>query len=166
MTAIRLAQDGELFPIRASGGDWLSAWRPAGEAPDGTPHGATGLCVTPEGQVVLINQRGVQWEWPGGRPEPGGTWEETCSVVGDARLLGFCRSECLSGPEEGLVLVRSVWRGEVELLPWQARFEVRRRRLFSPEELRSNFWINEGWEPIVYRALAEAGLLVAGERDL
>src|SRR5262245_62081590 len=50
--------------------------------------------------------------------------EEACCIVREARLLGFCRSRCLSGPEKGLVLVRSIWRAEVDLMPWDPRFEV------------------------------------------
>jgi hypothetical protein len=61
-------------------------------------------------------------------------------MVREARLLGFCRSVCLSGREKGLVLVRSIWRAEVDLMPWEPRFEVTHRRLVHTEELLSNLW--------------------------
>jgi ADP-ribose pyrophosphatase YjhB (NUDIX family) len=169
MSPVRIAADGETVITFVNGGEWRSVWHRAGPAPDGQPHGSTGLCMTPEGEVVLIKQqRGGKWDWPGGRPEGDETWEETlrremleetCCRVTAARLLGFSRGACVSGPEAGLVLVRSIWRAEVEVLPWQADFEVAERGFFSPADLLSDFWMDPGWEPIFYRALAEAGLL-------
>ena len=154
--------------LRASGGEWSIAWHPATAVPGGTPHGANAFCVTPDNQVVLISGDGERWGWPGGRPEGGESWEqalrrevleETCAVVTDARLLGFSRGMCLSGPEEGLVLVRSVWRAEVEVMPWDPRFEIRHRRIVPAAELLANLWMEEGFERLYYRALLEADLL-------
>ena len=85
--------------------------------------------------------------------------EETCAIVRDARLLGFCRAACVTGPEEGRVLVRSIWRGEVEVMPWKPRFEIAFRRLVPAADLLSHLWIEEGFEPIYHRALTEAHLL-------
>ncbi len=101
---------------------------PAASAPPGQPHGANAFCLTSDGDVVLISPDGERWGWPGGRPEPGESWEQTlrreiseeaCATVTGARLLGFVRSRCTSGREEGLVLVRSIWLAEVTVLPWQ-----------------------------------------------
>jgi len=61
--------------------------------------------------------------------------EEACATVVKARLLGFCRSACVVGPQAGQVLVRSVWRAEVELAPWEPQFEVTHRRLVAPAEV-------------------------------
>jgi ADP-ribose pyrophosphatase YjhB (NUDIX family) len=78
--------------------------------------------------------------FPAGRPEEGESWEETlrremleeaCAIVGRARLLGFSRGACVAGPEEGLVLVRSMWRAEVQLEPWEPRFEIPHRRVVT-----------------------------------
>ncbi|CAN5898227.1 hypothetical protein BH11PSE1_BH11PSE1_09260 [soil metagenome] len=163
-----IARDGEAFAVRASGGGWRTAWSPPSQIPEGTRHGSCGFCVTGDGEIVLISQDGVRWEWPGGRPEGDESWEatfrremleETCSVVGDASLLGFCRSECVEGPEAGFVLVRSVWRGEVEALPWAPQFEIAHRRLVAAETLLSVIHIDPGWEPIYRRAIIEAGLV-------
>jgi len=55
--------------------------------------------------------------------------EEACAQVLDARLLGFARSECLGGHEDGLILVRSIWLARVEVLPWEPQFEIPLRRL-------------------------------------
>lgn len=114
------------------------AWHPPGDAPPGQPHGANGFCVTTEGDVVLISSDGSRWGWPGGRPEPGESWEDTlrremleeaCAMVTGVWLLGFVRSRCLAGPEEGLVLVRSIWRVQVRLLAWQPGHEIPFRRV-------------------------------------
>jgi 8-oxo-dGTP pyrophosphatase MutT (NUDIX family) len=168
MEGVRVAGSGEEFAVVANGGEWLTAWRPPVAPPEGVAHGASGICVTDDGDVILISQHNDRWEWPGGRPEGTETWEETfrremleetCSVVREATLLGFCRSRCLTGHEKGLALVRSVWRGTVDVLPWEPRFEVRRRRLVPAPQVLSHMHIDPGWEPILYRAAAEAGLI-------
>jgi hypothetical protein len=96
-----------------------TGWRPGTHpprAPVGQAHGANAFCVSEEG-IVLISSDGEHWGWPGGRPEGNESWEQTlrrevlektCSNVIAARLLGFDRSTCLKGYEEGLVLVRSI----------------------------------------------------------
>ena len=53
-----------------------------------------------------------------------------------AQLLGFARSECTAGPEAGLVLVRSYWRAEVEVLAWQPQFEIVHRRIIPAAQAR------------------------------
>lgn len=122
------AADGEPFPVRSNGGIWSVAWHSPVIVPEGTPHGANAFCVTADDQVVLISNDRERWGWPGGRPEGDESLEQTlrreileeaCAIVRDARLLGFCRAACLSGPEEGLVLVRSLWRTDVEVLAWR-----------------------------------------------
>lgn len=168
MPQCRVASDGEEFPVRSSGGSWLISWYSPAVVPVGKAHGANALCVTAEGGVVLISNDGERWGWPGGRPDGDESWEqtfrreileETCAVVGDARLLGFCRAVCLTGPEQGLVLVRSVWRAEVELMPWEPRFEIAHRLVVRATELLAHLWIEEGFEPMYHRALAEAELM-------
>ena len=167
MPGNHLACNGQEFAVRSNGGDWLTAWHAPIAVPAGTPHGANAFCVTADGQVVLISNDGVRWGWPGGRPEGDESWEQTlrreileeaCAVVNSARLLGFCRSVCLSGPEKGLVLVRSIWRAEIELMPWEPRFEIAYRRPVPPHELLLHLWMEEGFGPIYNRALVEAGL--------
>jgi len=163
-----VARDAEEFAVRSNGGDWSTAWYPPIAVPVGRPHGANAFCVTADNAVVLISSDGKRWGWPGGRPEGDESWEQTlrrevleeaCAIVGDARLLGFCRGACLTGPEKGLVLVRSIWRAEVELMPWEPRFEIPHRRTVPAAELLSHLWIDEGFAPIYHRALAEAGLM-------
>jgi ADP-ribose pyrophosphatase YjhB (NUDIX family) len=164
----RIALDGEDFHVRSNGGNWLTAWHSPIAAPAGNAHGANAFCVTAGDDVVLISNDGERWGWPGGRPEGNESWEqtlrreileETCAIVVDARLLGFCRSVCLTGSEEGLVLVRSIWRAEVEVMSWEPRFEIAHRRIVPAAELMSHFWMEEGFEPVYHRALIEAGLM-------
>ena len=168
MSAYSVAHDGEAFAVRSNGGDWHIAWHAPTAAPQGTAHGANAFCVTADDRVVLISEDGQRWGWPGGRPEGAESWEqtlrrevleETCAAVVDARLLGFCRAVCLTGPEQGLVLVRSVWWAEVKLLPWEPRFEIAHRRVVPASELLAHFWMEQGFEPIYHRALVEAGLM-------
>jgi hypothetical protein len=96
-----IAADLAELAVPANGGDWRMAWHPPGDAPPGQPHGANAFCVTADGEVVLISSDGSRWGWPGGRPEPGESWqdtlrremlEEACAVVMDARGSG-----CLPG---------------------------------------------------------------------
>ena len=170
MTVLRysVARDGEEFPVRSNGGDWLIAWHSPAAVPQGTAHGANAFCVTADERVVLISDDGQRWGWPGGRPEGAESWEQTlrrevmeeaCAAVVDARLLGFCRAVCLTGPEQGLVLVRSVWLAHVELMPWEPRFEIVHRRVVPAAELLAHLWMEQGFEPIYHRALVEAGLV-------
>ena len=160
--------DGERLIVQSTGGDWHIEWHPPTSHPDGTKHGANAFCVTPGNEVVLIGHDGERWGWPGGRPEGDESWEQTlrrevleeaCAVVRDARLLGFCRGACVSGPEQGRVLIRSIWRADVELHGWEPRFEIRYRRLVPADDLLTHLWIEDGFEPLYHRALIEAGIL-------
>ncbi len=168
MLGISAARDGAQLVVRSNDGDWLIAWHSPNAVPAGTPHGANAFCLTADDRVVLISNDDERWGWPGGRPEGDESWEqtlrreileETCSIVTDARLLGFCRSACLSGQEKDRVLVRSIWRAEVELLPWKPRFEIPHRRVIPADELSAHLWMEDGFEPIYHRALMEAGLM-------
>jgi ADP-ribose pyrophosphatase YjhB (NUDIX family) len=154
--------------VRSNGGAWFIEWHSAVTQPEGTNHGANAFCVTPDNHVVLISGDGERWGWPGGRPEGDESWEQTlrrevleeaCAVVRGARLLGFSRGVCVSGPEHGLVLVRSMWRADVELNAWEPRFEIRYRRLVRADDLLSHFWIEDGFEALYHRVLIEAGIL-------
>jgi len=167
MTLTR-AVDGQPTLVRSGGQDWLVSWHPPPEPPDGIPHGAEGVCVTPDGDVVLISHDLEIWDLPAGRPEPGETWEDTlrremleeaCATVVAARLLGFVRSECVAGPEQGRVIVRSMWRADVELGPWQPLFEIPHRRVVAPTDLDAALALERHpFAAFIRRELDEAGL--------
>ena len=156
------------IPVRSGGQRWLVSWHPPPDPPAGTPHGAEGVCVTSGGDVVLISPDGVAWDLPAGRPEPGEDWEQTlhremdeeaCATVLAARLLGFTRGECLTGPERGRVLVRSVWRADVDLRPWEARFEITARRVVAPAEVEDALSLgSHPFAPFIRRELREAAV--------
>jgi 8-oxo-dGTP pyrophosphatase MutT (NUDIX family) len=163
----RAAHDGEEFSARSNDQDWIVSWHLPLAPPDGTPHGASGVCVTGDGKIVLISHDGKHWGLPGGRPEGHETWEETlrremieeaCATVVRASLLGFSRSVCVEGTQVGLVIVRSLWRAEVELAPWKPRFEIPYRRVFAAAEVWDHLARahTDGSAPILLRALHEA----------
>jgi ADP-ribose pyrophosphatase YjhB (NUDIX family) len=165
-----IASDSDDLVVSSNGGDWRVGWYPPPDPPPGTPHGAAAVCVSDD-QVVLISTDGQSWGLPGGRPEPHERWidtlrrevaEEACAVVERARLLGFTRGICIRGPEEGLVLVRSMWRAEVRLERWAPRFEIPYRRLLPANEaLRSVVIAEPSVGPIYRRMFAEAALVSA-----
>lgn len=72
-----MAADGVQIPVWSGGQQWLVSWHPPPDPPDGTPHGAGGVCVTPDGDIVVISPDGTIWDLPAGRPEPGESWEQT-----------------------------------------------------------------------------------------
>src|SRR6266542_1671044 len=143
-----------------------SAARAAGR---GVPHGAEGVCVTPGGDIVVISPDGTIWDLPAGRPEPGENGEQTlrremdeeaCATVTGTRLLGFTRGQCVTGPDRGRVLVRSVWRADVELRPWEARFEIADRRVVAPAAVTDALSLgSHPFAAIIRRELAEAALI-------
>jgi ADP-ribose pyrophosphatase YjhB (NUDIX family) len=136
------AVDGAELAVSSDGQDWRVGWYPPPAPPAGTMHGAAAVCVAGD-RLVLVSGDGQRWGLPGGRPEPGEDWvdtlrrevrEEACAEVTGCRLLGFIRGVCVRGPEEGLVLVRSMWWAEVRLERWDPRHEIAYRRLVAADE--------------------------------
>jgi hypothetical protein len=85
--------------------------------------------------------------------------EEACPVVERARLLGFTRGICIRGSEQGLVLVRSMWRAEVRLERWAPRFQIPYRRPLRANEALLSVVIAEPSMASIYRRMfAEAAL--------
>lgn len=163
--------EGKPLTVCSNGGAWFIEWHSPVTEPEGMAHGANAFCLTRDNQVVLISNDGERWGWPGGRPEGDESWEQTlrrevleeaCAVVCGARLLGFCRGVCVSGPEHGRVLVRSIWRAHVEVNAWEPRFEIRHRRLVPADDVLAHLWIEEGFGAFYHRVLIEARLLPVG----
>lgn len=163
-----IAADGEPVSGRSNGGDWVESWHPPSAVPSGKPHGAEGICVTPSGEIVAISRDGVRWEFPAGRPEGVESWEETlrrevleeaCATVVGARLLGFTRGVCVGGHQEGLILVRSKWRADVELAPWDPQFEISHRRTIPVAHLVDELKVATlSFAPIIRRMIREASI--------
>lgn len=148
---------------------WRVAWCPTPDPPPGTRHGAEAICVS-DGQV-LVSRDGRLWGLPAGRPEQSEGWvdtlrrevrEEACAEVVSCRLLGFTRGVCVRGPQEGLVLVRSHWRAEVQVLRWEPRFEMTHRRLVPAKVALRSMAIPEGLGPLYRRMFAQAGISAPG----
>ena len=169
MTAPTAARDLETMPTVSGGQHWLVSWHPADAAPEGRNHGSAGICVGNNGRdLVLISPDEVHWGFPAGRPEGAETLRETldremreeaCVEVLDARLLGYSRSQCVRGHEEGLVLVRSYWLADVAIGSWKPEFEVVHRRVFPAAEATTYVRDPDAAATrISLRALAEAGL--------
>jgi ADP-ribose pyrophosphatase YjhB (NUDIX family) len=162
-----IASNGRDLVVSSNGEDWRVGWYPPPDPPPGTPHGAAAICVSGD-RVVLVSSDRRRWSLPGGRPEPGEHWvdtlrrevaEEACATVTSCRLLGFTRGICVRGPEEGLVLVRSMWRAEVRLQRWAPRFEITHRRLVPAHEALWSVTIAEpGVAPIYRRMFMEAAI--------
>src|SRR5919198_1820655 len=167
-----IARNAHDLRVSSNGGDWRVGWYPPPDPPPGTPHGAAAVCVS-GGRVVLVSSDGRRWGLPGGRPEPHEQWadtlrrevaEEACAVVERARLLGFTRGECLNGPEQGLILVRSMWRAEVRLDRWAPRFEIAHRRLVPTDEALRLVTVAEPGVAPIYRRMVEEAAVPSADR--
>jgi 8-oxo-dGTP pyrophosphatase MutT (NUDIX family) len=118
------------------------------DAPRGSSYG---LCVTADGDAVLVNEDGrPAWGLPGGRPEAGETPDETlarevveeaCARVLDAELL-FATEDTFLDTERAVThrFATSIYWARVALEPWEPRFEKTARHLVPladiAEELR------------------------------
>ena len=167
---LNIAADGVAIAAPINGQDWSVAWYPPPDPPPGTPHGAAAVCLA-DGQVVLVSTDGENWDLPGGRPEPNEALVDTlrreildaaCASVTSCTLLGFTRGTCIRGPEQGLILVRSVWRADVLLDAWQPDFEIVHRRLVPVTAALPELFGQAGFprelRPLYRRIFGEAGL--------
>jgi 8-oxo-dGTP pyrophosphatase MutT (NUDIX family) len=166
MNANSEAQGGDEYLSQADDEVWSLSWHSPPTPPRGIPHGSAGVCVTERGEIVLISQDGIEWDFPGGKAEGPESWgqtmcrevlEEACATVISANLLGFARAECKIGNYPGRIIVRSFWRADVKLLAWEPQFETKHRRLVRPEETLAH--TPNGFEPIYRQILWAAGFV-------
>jgi 8-oxo-dGTP pyrophosphatase MutT (NUDIX family) len=158
--------DARRIAVRVGDDDVLVSWHAPSTLPEGQAHGAEGICDTGTGDVVVISRDGRRWELPAGRPEGDETWEQTlrrevreeaCATVVRARLLGFARGGYVAGRQSGTVLVRSLWRADVTLDPWDPRHEIPFRRVVAAAAVgRALDIARHPFAPILRRALREA----------
>ena len=167
--ASEIAVDGKEYEFHDNGGDWVAAWYPgSAEPPGGKNHGSAGICIDPDRRVVLVSRDGNSWELPAGRPEGGEDWratldremwEEACVKVNQALLLGFVRARCLTGSEQGRVLVRAMWRADVTVSPWNPEYEIPHRALIPTLDAMDKLEITATLWPIYRRWFSDAALL-------
>jgi ADP-ribose pyrophosphatase YjhB (NUDIX family) len=168
-----MARDREEFKYSAGGQDWITSWHPpALPPPSGKLHGSAAVCLTSEGNIVLVSSDSQTWNLPGGRPEGDEDWrmtlerevlEEACAQVKEASLLGFSKGVCVRGHEKGLVLVRALWRAVVSLHQWEPHHEIS-HRLIVPSgtaltRLLAQGNIPVGLQPIYRRWFHEVFLM-------
>jgi ADP-ribose pyrophosphatase YjhB (NUDIX family) len=165
-----IARDREEYTSHADGQDWIVSWHsPVLPPPDGKPHGSAAVCLISEGNIILVSSDGEYWDCPGGRPEGDEDWrttlerevlEEACAQVEEAVLLGFARSVCVRGHEEGLVLVRSLWWAVVSIHQWEPQYEISHRLLVPSDTALAQILAQDrfphGLQPIYRRWFHEA----------
>ena len=153
--------------VRSNHQVWRVRWHGATHLPGGTNHGASAICVTKDGRVLLVSRDAVLWGFPGGRPEHDETppqtlarevREEAGADVVSAILLGYTASHCVAGVQAGTTLVRSFWIAHVTLLPWRPAFEIEHRKLFRPGDVEAIIDRShpDGSAPLLVRAFRAA----------
>ena len=166
----KIAYDREEFDFTDDGQDWIASWHPPTyPPPNGKPHGSAAICLTQDKQIVLISTDNISWDLPGGRPEGDEDWrmtmerevfEEACATVKEAELLGFSKGLCVKGPEEGLILIRSLWRADVSILDWEPHHEIGYRLLVPSNTaltwLLAQASVPTGLQPVYRRWFNEA----------
>ncbi len=165
----------QLHYFHEDGQEYVAVWFPPEREPalggKIRSHGSAAICLLHrtgnhgDVETVIGSADGKSWEVPGGRPEQGEDWratldrevlEEVCATVGKATLLGFVSVECRSGPEKGIVLIRSVWVATVSLNPWEPEHEIKHRRTVAPEMVLELVDFPEGQRPIYERWIRES----------
>lgn len=164
------ARDFELFEIRVLEGVWSMWWQPT-QPDSGLQYGSDGICITADGGLVIISEDGKRWDLPGGRTDPGETWEQTlrrevweeaCVKVVDARLLGFWVGDCTSGKYQGERIVRSQWLATVEVADFAPEFETCHRNVVDVASWREHVRVGSQFMPFIERAFQEARPTVNG----
>jgi hypothetical protein len=85
-------------------------------------------------------------------------WKRLARELSEPNRSASLKAGAARDPKKGLVLVRSLWRAEVELMPWTPQFEIAHRRVVPEEAWSTHLWIDDGFAGIFMRAFTEAGL--------
>lgn len=116
----------------------------------------SGLCLTPDHQLLLVSEDAKFWTLPGGHPEPNETpvqtlarevWEEACARVTACRYLGAQRVDDPGRPRPHYQLR---FLARVELEPFRPKHEVRHRKLTDKHEAQELLW---GGDSLIARQL-------------
>lgn len=137
-------------PRRPRGDNHLASW-PPGLALTGAERVTRVyvLCLTTEGQLLLVSQDGEFWTLPGGRPKPGEThadtltrevWEEACARVSEYQYLGAQR---VADPGEPEPYYQFRYLARVSLDPFAPAHEMRHRMLVDIDTARRLLWRGE-----------------------
>lgn len=108
-----------------------------------------GLCLDSRRQLLLVSQDGNFWTLPGGRPEPGETYEgtlkrevreEACARVTTHRYLGAQR---VTDPSIGATYYQLRYLVRITLDPFAPQHEVHHRQLVDITTARQLLWRGE-----------------------
>ena len=130
-----------------AGRPWTATWLDPPFRPDPPDcNQAYGVCFDLTGKIVLVRTEVDHWNLPGGGVELGETLEETlvrevaeeaCGRVLAQTYIGCQRIDDPENPLGRQRYYQSRFWARVELLPWQARFEVTECKLVDPAEFLS-----------------------------
>ena len=125
-----------------AGKRYLVEWFPGARVPAGARvTQVSGICMTDDGQVVLVSSDGESWGLPGGHPEPGESVEETlsrevreeaCFTVERSEYLGYqqCSPEAGGTPDFQLR-----YRCLVTVTEFSPKHETTHRKMVSLSDL-------------------------------
>ena len=123
---------------------WSVLMAPGWMPPRGQVTQASGICLTGEGQVVLVSWDGREWTFPGGTVESGETVEEAlirevaeeaCATVTASVYLACQHIADPYNTYGATSFYQTRWWARVVLRPWEPEHEMVDRRLVAPQEV-------------------------------
>jgi len=123
---------------------WFTLMAPGWMPPAAQVTQALGICLTDDGQVVLVTWDDRRWTFPGGTVEPGETLEETlirevaeeaCATVTASQYLACQHIADPYNTYGSTSYYQTRWWARVTLDPWEPHHEMTGRRLVPPEQV-------------------------------